>query len=332
MAKKSFGNPGLVADRVGKPPGGSRAGKLDGRVESAEPERADIKAPALLKSPEQVEARPNLIYTLCLDAPGAEGQRFLAKMFVSSLLRTYFSGDIVVFRNSPHPLFRVERKGLEEVYLDTEDLTGQQGAEKAWCYKYLLAEGLDVRGYDKVAFFDSDMLALRNIDHLFEGDWDIAYQPEWGHPGDEGSYRAFYTDNELAAAAKRTGVNSGSLAVRAGVFHDVMREWRRIDEGKRRRDEGFWDQASWNKLLLTKSWGSGGGRKSKVKPWHAEPFPSREIMFPLYLDPHYLNYREAAMTHNCGGDTLIKIECTFGLYMRTFFCDPTGLYFNMLEM
>ncbi len=33
-----------------------------------------------------------------------------------------------------------------------------------------------------------------------------------------------------------------------------------------------------------------------------------------------------------GGDTLVKIEFTFGLYMGTFFCDPTGLYFNKLEM
>ena len=27
-----------------------------------------------------------------------------------------------------------------------------------------------------------------------------------------------------------------------------------------------------------------------------------------------------------------EIEFTFGLYMRTFFCDPTGLFFSMLEM
>jgi hypothetical protein len=39
----------------------------------------------------------------------------------------------------------------------------------------------------------------------------------------------------------------------------------------------------------------------------------------------------AAITHNCGTDTLGKIQFTFGLYMRTFFCDPSGLFFSMLE-
>jgi hypothetical protein len=55
-------------------------------------------------------------------------------MLVSSLLRTYFTGDIVVFRNSPNPLFLVERKGLEEIYVDTDQLAGMEGAEDAWCW------------------------------------------------------------------------------------------------------------------------------------------------------------------------------------------------------
>ena len=234
----------------------------------------------------------------------------------------------------------MERKGLQEVYVETPDLTGDQGAEQAWCYKYLLAEGLEVRGYAKVAFFDSDMLALRNIDHLFEGKWDIAYQPECGHYGDELTYNAYYTDSELAQAGTRVGVNSGSLAVRAEIFHEVMREWQRIDEGRRIRANGFWDQASWNKLLLTKTKEPGARGPADVgtqsdpgcQPWSAVPFPMGEIRFPMYLDLDYRIYTKAAMTHNCGGNTLTKIDFTFGLYMRTFYCDPTGLFFNILEM
>jgi hypothetical protein len=51
-----------------------------------------------------------------------------------------------------------------------------------------------------------------------------------------------------------------------------------------------------------------------------------------YLDPQFSQYREAAITHNIMPDTLQKIEFTFGLYMRTFFCDPTGMFFSMIEM
>ena len=55
----------------------------------------------------------HLAYTVAFDPPGSPGHSSMAKMLASSLLRTYFGGDIIVFRNSPEPLFRVERKGLE---------------------------------------------------------------------------------------------------------------------------------------------------------------------------------------------------------------------------
>jgi hypothetical protein len=56
------------------------------------------------------------------------------------------------------------------------------------------------------------------------------------------------------------------------------------------------------------------------------------VQFPGYLDPMYQSYSKAALTHNILPDTREKIEFTFGLYMRTFFCDPTGLFFSMIEM
>ena len=74
------------------------------------------------------ESLPHLVYTAAFDAPGSESYRFLAKMLASSLVRTYFPGDVVVFRNSLAPLFQVERKGLHEVYLETPPLSGQAGA------------------------------------------------------------------------------------------------------------------------------------------------------------------------------------------------------------
>jgi hypothetical protein len=126
------------------------------------------------------EPRKNLVYTIAFDAPNSESYRFLGKMLASSLLRTFFTGDIMVFRNSPAPLFLVERKGLEEVYLETPPLHGQERAEWAWGWKYKVAELIDPEPYDKVLFLDCDSLALRNIDHLLEGTWDIRYQPERG--------------------------------------------------------------------------------------------------------------------------------------------------------
>lgn len=290
--------------------------------------------------------KKNLIYTVIFDAPGSESYRFLGRMLASSLLRTFFSGDILIFRNSAAPLFLVERKGLEEVYLETPEMFGQKRAEFAWCWKYKVAELIDADQYDKILFVDADCLALRNLDHLLEGDWDIRYQPERGKPMSGKSFNAFLTEAEMSAAAGREGANSGTLAVRGAVFHEVMAEWQRIDEGEPLRDSGFRDQASWNALLL-RSRGAevgecGGAEVAGVEgsglaapsalPWRAEPFPPGEVMFPGYLDPHFSQYRNAALTHNILPDTEQKIEFTFGLYMRTFFCDPSGLFFSMLEM
>ena len=187
--------------------------------------------------------------------------------------------------------------------------------------------------YDKILFVDCHSLALRNIDHLLEGDWDIRYQPERGKPGNGKNFNAFLTDEEMALAAKRDGANSGTLAVRGSIFHELMEEWQRIDEEEPVRDSGFRNQASWNALLLRRGGEVGSaGASPHLVSWKAEPFRPGEVQFPGYLDPHYTSYSKAALTHNILPDTKEKVEFTFGLYMRTFYCDPTGLFFSMLEI
>ena len=327
----------------------------------------NIRKPALKK---------NLVYTVAFDAPGSESYRFLAKMLVSSLARTFFTGDVMVFRNSAAPLFLVERKGVEEFYIETPPLRGKERAEMAWGWKYRVADLIDPTAYDKILFLDADCLALRNIDELLEGNWDIRYQPERQHLMNGDSFNAFFTDDEMERAGRREGANSGTLAVRGSVYHDVMREWGRLDALTPLRGKGFHDQASWNKLLINcaevegdrEAFPGGGGRTGEMPgpppegrdgvrkvsagswetvqpagsllrragsppyPWRAEPFPAGEIQFPCTLDPYYSHYSKAAITHNIAADTLEKVEFTFGLYMRTFFCDPTGVFFSMLEV
>ncbi len=347
--------------------------------------------------------KKNLVYTIAFDPPQSEGYRFLGKMLSSSLLKTFFTGDIVVFRNSPAPLFLVERKGLEEVYIETPAMHGQEGAEEAWCWKYRVAELIEnPEQYDKILFLDCDSLALRNIDHLLEGDWDIACQPERGKPVTGRSFNAFLTEEEMSALEARSerngeavvsplqpeagtleGANSGTLAVRGAIFHEVMEAWRDLDESEPVRGTGFRDQASWNALLVRRtdrvarghglgetgtrtagpemdrqletaatggsadpgsadaaevSFGAGKpmagsaalGSTAATGKWRTVHFPAGEVQFPGYLDPHYASYSKAALTHNIMADTLEKIQFTFGLYMRTFYCDPTGLFFSML--
>lgn len=260
----------------------------------------------------------HLAYTIAFDPPGCSGHRALAKMLVSSLLKTGFSGDIIVFRNSAAPIFLVERKGLVEVFIETPELSGLSGAEFSWCWKYRVAGMIDAPKYDRVVFIDCDCLALRNIDHLLQGDWDIAYKPEPGLMITRIQFSCFLSEAEMGTLWC-DGVNSGTLAVRGSRYHEVMSHWERIDSSEPNRPRHCSDQASWNRLLLDTT--------LKIRP-----FPEGEIQFPMYLDPHYPQYRKAALVHNLGGNIVEKVHFTFGLYLQNFYSDPRTMLFQFLEV
>lgn len=299
----------------------------------------------------------HLAYTIAFDPPGSPGHRMMAKMLAASLLRTYFGGDIIIFRNSPDPLFRVQRKGLDEIYIDTPQLGGLEGAQDAWCWKYRVKEYIDAGKYDKILFLDADCLALRNVDHLLEGDWDIAYQNEKGLSIGLPQFSAFLTDNERSCL-KRDGINSGHLAVKGSIYHDVMAEWQRVDNGPVRKGSGCRDQGSWNRLILDEeaAWRQTQqyrGKENKAtsgdifvtsskrsslrntedfRPWKTVPFERGEIQFPMHLNPKVSDYRDAALVHCLGGNTRQKLQFMFGLYMATFFYDDSAVMLNLLEM
>ena len=112
-------------------------------------------------------SKPNLFYTVAFDPPGWRGGRTMAKLLCASLLRQFWSGEIVVFRNFPEPLFPVERKGLEEVFVATPDVgeghgAGERCLKAALEYRFRAAAMLDASRYEWMAYLDADCLALIN--------------------------------------------------------------------------------------------------------------------------------------------------------------------------
>lgn len=266
-----------------------------------------------------------LVYTLAIDAEGCGGQRTLAKLLVSSLLRTGWPGDILLFHNGQSPVFLTPRAGLEEVALDIESPGGQAGAEMAWSYKYRVAEMIPAERYDRVLFLDADCLALRDIRHLLDGEWDIAVQPERGTPLTTWNHYSYLTEAEMAdpRMQKRHGVNSGSWAVRGAVFHEIMAEWQRLDAQPPLRECRCRDQSSWNRLLLD---------NEQAGRWRVHEWPAGEIAFPLYLHQNYHEYTAAALTHQLGGTTPEKLRFTFGLWFETFVFEESCLFFHFMEV
>lgn len=301
------------------------------RLASAEEAAIRLAAAGLSEGMAKLPSRQtgrHLAYVVAFDPPGSPGHRMMGKMLASSLLRTYFDGDIIVFRNSPEPLFRVQRVGLEEFYIPTPEVRGLEGAEYSWCWKYKVREVIDASRHDKVLFLDADCLVLRNIDHLLEGPWDIAFQPELALNIDSPQFSCFLTDGEKATL-KRPGVNSGTLAVRGAIFQEAMAEWERIDMSEPPQPRGCSDQGSWNRLLLDHTTAGLNPREAK---WRAVRFERGEVQFPIYLDPKWSDYKHAAIVHCLGGDTRDKLRFMFGLYMGTFFFDDSSTLVNLLEM
>jgi len=260
----------------------------------------------------------------------------MSKLLCSSLLRGFWSGQIVVFRNFAQPLFPVERKGLEEVFIQTPDFgkgkeAGKQCLEQALQARFRAVEWIDrPEDYEWISYLDADCLALRDLEHLFAGDADILVQPERGRSmKNDAVFNGYLEEAEDPANGLprkpgrnrwigRDGINAGTFAVRGEKFAGVMEEWRHIYESEPPRHSEFRDQTAFNKLLLETG--------LRVKP-----FEKGEIMFPFHINTSFLNYREAALLHFVGGSQKDKIDLAFALHMMRTYGEEGGLFLDLLE-
>ncbi len=275
--------------------------------------------------------KPDLIYTVAFDLPGWRGGRQMAKLLCSSLLRQFWSGEIVVFRNFAEPLFPVERKGLEEVFVELANFGKGKAAASACLataleFRFRAATLLDPARYRWMAYLDADCLALRNPDHLFAGDAEILVQPEAGRGmADSHVFNGYLAPGEKPEAVRNgwlvregNGINAGTFAVRAGRYVEVMDRWREIFESEPPRHTDMRDQTAWNRLLLDTE-------------LPVMPFERGEIQFPLHLDKGFLDYKQAALLHFVGGRQRDKIDLAFALHMMKTYGDPGGLFLDLLE-
>ncbi len=265
----------------------------------------------------------NLLYTLALDYTETTAHRNLAKLLVSSLLRTRFSGDILVFHNSPAPLFMVAREGVREIVLDVPAtaFAGGDLAGYARSAKHAAAAHIDAEHYAKIMFIDCDAIVLRNIDHLLAGDWDFACIAEPGTRIQQIAYSGYLSPKERRSLG-RTGVNSGTWAVAGARFHEFIRRWREVESGVPVRIDGFREQSAFNRVVL--DW------EHALRKW-----PCREVALPLCNSSHatYRDFMRAAVIHAAGGVGVeYKLRFLFSAYAATFLFDSQLTLFNILEM
>ncbi len=244
---------------------------------------------------------PNLCYTMALDAPGQDVHRRMSRLLVTSLIRTGWHGRIVVFRNHDRP-------ALPEGHADVQEISVAAGPDTVWhrtvSWKYRLRDRLDLTGIGKVLFLDCDIIALRDINHLMFGRWDIYTAPEPGRIV-EFPFNGYLTEDEMGDLNGRPGLNAGTIGVRAECYHAVMAEWERLDSLEPVRPSKCRNQHSWNRLIL-----------DTVLP-HRD-FAADEVQYPFLHRAVYHDYRRAALVHAAGRSPAEKLSLLYGLWAETF--------------
>ena len=307
----------------------------------------------------------NFLYTLAFDPPGSGGTRQMAKMLAGSVMRTFFEGQMVIFRNSSQPLFLIQREGIAECYIDTPPLEHQELANYAMAWKPRARALIpQPEQYDWVVFVDCDSLMLRNVDHLFEGreGVDILYQPEPGRTAGDAVFSAYLTaedlgaprvppapsDRNAACAAAWEGLRGGAAGT--GGAPRRGRKFSPAGAGRFGINSGTWAvrghcyarvMEEWDRIQQTEPrfptiWTEQGAWNRVVRDagklgLRAEPFEAHEIQFPLHLHKDWEMYKDAAIVHCLGVNNLEKIEFMFGLYMQKFFHDPACTLLGVLD-
>ena len=268
--------------------------------------------------------KKNLIYIVAFDAKGHQVARVMAKLLTSSILKTLWSGDVYIFRNEQTPLFPVGRPGVKEIYCNVKPWISTKKEDVEEClreslkWRFLARNYIDASEYNFICYLDSDCLALRNLDHLFDGDSDILIQRETGRKINDPVFNGYLSKNELSHLTQ-DGINAGSIAVRGTLFQEFMEEWENVYNSQPSVHERFRDQTALNRLLLD--------TQLRVRP-----FERGEIRFPFHLDIKYSDYRSAALLHMVGEGQTEKIDLAFAFYMASFYNDGRGLFLDFLEM
>jgi hypothetical protein len=268
----------------------------------------------------------HLVYTLALDPDGAMEHRNMAKMLVSSLLRSGFVGDIVVFHNSPHALFLVPRAQVREVLLEPQNAPqdDRHYMYYAQSFKHSVAQHINPAGYDKIVFIDCDAVVLKPLDPLLEGDWDLAVLMEAYTHIQTGYFGCYLTDKERELL-KMEGINSGTWAVRASCWRKFLQEWRAIEAKPAPFREGdcLLEQSAFNRVVL--DW----RQKRRVMKW-----PMQAVALPFCpggLGSFY-QYQHSTIVHAAGAGLPVKMQFLFGLYASTYLFDRNLTLLNILEM
>ncbi|MEJ6580318.1 MAG: hypothetical protein QNL68_11025 [Akkermansiaceae bacterium] len=241
------------------------------------------------------EPLPLLFATVLLDPPGHRTARQLGKAQVSSLLRFFFNGEIIVWRNFPEILYPVGRVGVHEFdFVPSSPLKKDADlAEISLKAKLQLAESLveHAHRYSWIILADHDVLALRNLDHLFENQ-----------------------DADLLVSQRKDGTfNEGFFAINSSHYSRFLEAWKAPKILPSRGAPHFLQA-----IIDTKEFSTKNFERGEIVSPFADDCPVRTIM-------------EAAVVSLAGGTATEKTKLSFALHMMRTFGDEDGVFLDLME-
>ena len=253
---------------------------------------------------------PRLLVTPSIEVAQDGKSLGTTKCFVSSLLRSLFSGQIGVLRNQELPLFRVERSAVTEVFLPAA-LTERSGpAKRRASREFLFGMGDQLKPEPRqwVIVADAASLALRNLDHLIPPD-----VPGPHAPPEVDFYWARAGKDEISNQTATPGL----WAVRGEHLLLVLGRWKEVWSGAQEAD-GASEEEVWSRVV-------------RDLPLKKRAFERGEVVAPRMGGLDWEAVNNAAFVTVPDWPEKEAWKFLQALYFGTYLGDETGMMLNILE-
>jgi hypothetical protein len=232
-----------------------------------------------------------------IDLKGEKSRSILAKLLASSLDRNYFS-RVVIVGNMTGPVFKLGRRGIEEIAFELEVKNPQERETATWWLLSKADEFLDLAVSEWVVVAEPASLALRGLEHLFPASSKAEFM--W----------AEYAGPEL-------GASTGLWAVRAGLLSMVVSKYAQIHEAG---DGGKEAPASlrWKRVV-------------DELPLKKKRFERGEVLTPPAGEVGWTALLEAAFVAVPEWPAREQWSFLHAAYFSTYFADANGVLVHLFE-
>lgn len=233
----------------------------------------------------------------------------VAKVLGSSLMRSLFSGDQMIFHNRPVPLFKSERRQLEEVILGLtlpNESSGERERVRQGSF-FRVLERIEVQPRQWVILAGGPGIALRNIDHLLPSEECGGYPPR-----EVDFYWA-----ELGGKAPAGTASPGFWAVRGENLPMVLQHWESAlaMAGPGWKENGV---AIWSEVV-------------RGLPLAKKRFECGEVVCPCPSSMDWTAVSDAAFVSLWNWPEKESLGFLQALYFGTYLGDSQGTMLNVLE-